>query len=272
MTTLDLFAMAQENTEHLASECAKHTGLVVELAESVARDGRLSVTMTLDRLRAFLEDGRYLSRWEECWRDAAGDETKATQLMSERQGGDWYGPRARFEGSFLHGKNFRYGALYLSGRALMGDKYGPFCTVFSGDAAASWRLIAWLPENSLARYVPDESTLDLERLRREVGAHGSRHHVAAIKHAADMATFSRDAWSTMLCHGDRFIEGIVAEDLSPAMIERMLADAAVWETLKAAARAVLQGDDVTPETEADASRFTDLRAALAKWNLREEMV
>ncbi|MFS8068611.1 MAG: hypothetical protein ACMG6S_19815 [Byssovorax sp.] len=61
MTELDLFLMARENTDHLASECACHTGAAVDLAESVTRDGRLSVTMRFDRLRAFLEGGRYLN-------------------------------------------------------------------------------------------------------------------------------------------------------------------------------------------------------------------
>ena len=59
MTELDLFVMARENAEHLASECAGHTGAVVELAESVTREGRFSVTMRFARLRAFLKDGRY---------------------------------------------------------------------------------------------------------------------------------------------------------------------------------------------------------------------
>ncbi len=277
MVLLDLFELAQENAAHLASDCAEHTGLVVELARSVESDGRLSVTMRYDRLRDFLAGGRYLNPWEECQRDAGGDEAQAERLWSTKQGNAWAAPRARFEGSFVHGKRFRYGALYTGGRALVDregtpTKYGPFCSVFRADAAASWRLIAWLPANSVERYVPDAHTFDVERLTREVGAHGSRHHVAAIKHAGDVATYARPEWPTMLCHGDRFVEGIVAEDLVPAAVERMLVDAAVWEKLRAAAGAVLDGDDVTPEMEADASRFTELRAALSKWSLREEMV
>jgi hypothetical protein len=42
MILLDIFVMAQENAPRLASECAKHTGAVVEFAQSVERDGRLS--------------------------------------------------------------------------------------------------------------------------------------------------------------------------------------------------------------------------------------
>ena len=53
MTELDLFVMARENAAHLASECAGYTGAVVELAESVIREGRLSVTMRFERLRDF---------------------------------------------------------------------------------------------------------------------------------------------------------------------------------------------------------------------------
>ncbi len=271
MTELDLFVMARENTEHLASACAGHTGAVLELAESVARNGRLSVTMTLDRLDPFLVSGRYLSRWEECSRDAEGDETKATQLMVDRQK-EYYGKRVLFDGSFVHGKKFRYGALYIGGRALVGGKYGPFCAVFSMDAAQSWQLIAWLPANSLEQYFPDGRTFHVEQLKHEVGAHGSRHHVAAIKHANDTSKYPRDDWSTMLCHGDCFIEGIVAEELLPSAVELILVDAALWKTLQDAENAVLDGDDVDPQTLADGNRFTKLRVALAKRNLTPEMI
>lgn len=271
MTTLDLFAMARENADHLASECAKHTGVMVEFAASVARDGRLSVSMKFDRLHSFLEGGRYLNPWEECSRDAAGDDTKAAELMSERQKG-WYGRRALFDGSFVHGKKFRYGALYTAGRALVDSKYGPFCAVFSVEAALSWGLIAWLPENSLERYVPDERTFHIEQLKREVGAHGSQHHLAAIKHANDVAAWPRDEWPTLLCYGARFIEGIVADELVPSAVERMLVDAALWKSLQDAADAVLDGDDVDEQQQADADRFAKLRLGFAKQRLAEEMV
>ena len=107
MVLLDLFTMATENAARLAAECARHAALVVEFARSVEQDGRLSVTMRYERLRDFLEGGRYLNPWEECLRDAGGDALLAEQLMAERQGPEWYGRRARFEGSFVHGKAFR---------------------------------------------------------------------------------------------------------------------------------------------------------------------
>ena len=52
MTTLDLFAMARENADHLASECAKHTGMVVEFAQSVERECRRRLTRSHVRRRA----------------------------------------------------------------------------------------------------------------------------------------------------------------------------------------------------------------------------
>jgi hypothetical protein len=260
MTTLDLFAMARENADHLASECAEHTGLVVELAESVARDGRLSVTMKFARLHSFLDGGRYLNPWEECSRDAAGDDASAVELMAERQG-VWYGRRAMFDGSFVHGKKFRYGALYTGGRALVDSRYGPFCAVFSMDAARSWDLIAWLPENSLERYVPDERTFHVEQLKREVGAHGSRHHVAAIKHAGDAATCHRDTWPMMLCYGDRFIEGIVADDLLPEHVERLLADRGSWKEMLRANAALIAGS-ATAEQDTKAKQYRAIKASM----------
>lgn len=257
MTALDLFVMARENIGRLAAQCAAHTGVVVEFTESVARDGRLSATMQFQRLRAFLEGGRYLNPWEECSRDAAGDEAKATELMVARQK-DWYGRRALFDGSFVDGKKFHYGALHTGGRALVDGNYGPFCAVFSGEAGRSWSSVAWLPGNSLELYVPDEHTLRVEELRREVGAHESRHHVAAIKHAGDVETWRREEWPTKLCGGDRFIEGIVADDLLLAGVEHLLADRGSWREMLRANSAVIAGR-ATAEQHAKALQYRTLK-------------
>ncbi|MFT3769328.1 MAG: hypothetical protein QM820_28150 [Minicystis sp.] len=271
MGLFDIFEMALANAGHLADQCAGHAAVVVEFAQIVEKDGRLSVTMRLDRLRDFLGGGHFLNPWEECYRDAGGDPKAAEQLMADRQK-EWYGRRALFEGSFDGGKLFRYGALYTRGRGLIDSRYGPFCSVFRADAADAWKRVAWLPANSLKRYVPDDRTFNVERLRGEVGAHGARHQVAAIKHAEDVAVRPQDEWPTLLCQGDRFVEGIVAEDLVPAAVERLLVDTAFWSVLQDAADAVLDGDAVTPQTQADAGRFAEIRAALKKWDLQEEMV
>lgn len=269
---LDLFAMAQENAAQLASQCAEHTGAQVEFARGVEKNGRLSVTMRFERLRDFLEGGRFLNPWDECFRDAGGDEDRAVELLERKQGPEWYGRRALFEGSFAEGRRFRYGALYTGGRALVDSKFGLFCAVFRMDAATAWKLVAWLPANSLERYVPDEKTFDVERMRGEVGAHRSRHHVAAIKHENDVAACPPADWSTLLCEGDRFVEGIVADDLVPPAVERLLVDSAGWKTLEDAVDALLDGDVVEPQTHADADRFHELRAVLKKWDLHEEKV
>jgi hypothetical protein len=268
---LDLFVLARDNAGSLAAICAGHTGAVLELARHVETDGRMSVTMRFDRLREFLQGGRYLNPWEECRRDAGGDEAQARVLMAARQK-EWFGRRVRFEESFLGGKQFRYGALWTGGRGLVDSKYGPFCSVFRAEAADAWQRVAWLPGNSLERYVPDEQTFAVEKLKGEVGAHGSRHHVAAIKHAGDVVGCSPDGWPTLLCHGARFVEGIVVDDLVPSAVERVLVDTALWTTLESAADAVLDGDDVSLQAQADAGRFAEIRAGLAKWSLFEEVV
>ena len=144
--------------------------------------------------------------------------------------------------------------------------------MFGADAAASWGLIAWLPANSVERYVPDEHTLDVEKLAREVGAHGARHQVAAIKHAGDAASRPRAKWPTMLCHGNRFVEGIVAEDPRPprrrarARRFRAVGHAGVRRRRGAGRR---RRD---PAGARGADRFTTLRSALTRWNLHEEKV
>lgn len=77
----------------------------------------------------------------------------------------------------------------------------------------------------------------------------------------------------MLCRGDRFVEGIVDEDLVPHAVERMLVDATLWKALKLkdASKAAMAGD-VTPQTQADAKRFAALRAAFATRSFREETI
>ncbi len=265
MSTLDLFPMARETADHLASECAMHVGAIVEFSRSVEREGRFSVTMKFARIHSFMDGGRYLNPWEECSRDAEGDEAKATQLMVERQKG-WYGRRALFEGSFEHGKKFQYGALYTSGRALVHSKYGPFCAVFGSEAALSWHSIAWLRDNSLQRYVPDNDTFDVELLRREVGPHESRHYIAALKHAADIEAWPPEGWSTMLCGGDRFVEGIVVDDLLPEQIERLLADHDTWTDMLRANTAFLAGRADAVQC-VKASQYRALKSTMKRQNV-----
>ncbi len=265
MPVLDLFTMARENIDHLASECANHTGAVVELAQSVEREGRLSVTMKSDRLLSFMEGGRYLNPWEECSRDAGGDETKVAQLMEERQGKKWYERRLHFEGSFVDGKKFRYGALYTGGRALI-PAWGPFCAVFDMNAARLWPFVAWVPANSLERYAPDKDTFDVDRLRREVGPHEARHQVAAIKHAHEVDAWPPDEWSAKLCCDDRFVEGIVANDLVPHEVERLLAERDSWqEILRANAELIAGGGTI--EQKAKAAQYRALKRSMKARNM-----
>ena len=58
----------------------------------------------------------------------------------------------------------------------------------------------------------------------------------------------------------------------PSAVERVLVDTLLWNSFQDAADAVLDGDDVDDQTQADADRFTVLRVGLTSRNLSEEMV
>lgn len=274
MPTHDLFAMAHANAATLATDFNARSAddcLLTEFANRVALEGRLSVTMKFARLRAFLEFGRYRNPWEEAHDDAGGDSAAAEALMRKRQG-TYYERRALFDGSFEQGKRFHYGALHLEGRALLDSTYGTYCALFSPAAAQAWCSVAWLPDNSLLQYVAaDASAIDMPRLEREVGPHDGRQHVAGLKHADKLATWARDEWGSQLCHDGCFVEGIVADTMTPSELEpRVLADQTHWQQLLDAEDALIDDAVVTEEQKADADRLVVLREALAKHGLSVE--
>lgn len=274
MSTYDLFAMARANAANLAAIFDVRGAAdepLTEFAERVEREGRLSVTMKFDRLRAFLELGRYRNPWEEALDNAGGDSAAADALVREQQG-RYYARRALFDGSFEQGKCFHYGALYLEGRALLNSTYGTYCALFSPTAAQAWSSVAWLPDNSLLRYVADDaSAIDMMRLAQDVGPHNGRHHVAGIKHANDIATWARDAWGSQLCRDGCFVEGIVADTMTPTELEpRLLADQTHWQQLLDAEDALLDYDAMTAAQAADNERLVVLREALKKYGFTVE--
>jgi hypothetical protein len=269
MSLIDLFDMARQNAAQLADTCATQTNVVRAFAEYIVKESKLSVTMKSARLQAFLAGGRYLNPWEECQRNVGEDDAAVAQEMAKRQG-EWYGRRARFDGSFVDGKKFRYGVLYVTGRALVDSKYGPFCTVFRFDAVVSWKSIAWLPGNSLEWYVPDEHTLHLDKLRGDVGTHSSRHHVAAIKHCNDVAGWPREDWSTRFCNNAQFIEGIVVDDMLVKHIERVLVDRNTWRDMLKANAKCLAGIGAA-EHLAKATHYKTFKQLLTATNLLESL-
>ena len=187
--------------------------------------------------------------------------------MRETQG-SYYERRAKFDGSFVNGKKFRYGTLFLGGKGLLNSKYGPFCTVFSLQAAEDWGSVAWLPENSLEQYVPEKIPLvvEFELLQRDIGAHRSRHHVTALKHSAEVVTRPPEEWPTMLCSGTCFVEGIVADELVPEQAERFLVDRDAWMTMLRANAAFIAGS-ATAEQQAKASQYRTLKSATRARNM-----
>src|SRR5262249_22128730 len=121
--------------------------------------------------------------------------------------------------SFTDGERFVYGALNIGGE---GVNYGVFCVVLD-DMVPRAESTAFLPENSLDRYVKPAAVLALDEdaLRREEATPAQRHSIAALRHTDDIATLEAPAWAVMLCSGERFVEAIFVGEITPERIAEL---------------------------------------------------
>ncbi len=219
MALLDLFALAASNDAALAAELdTKRRMLSADLAarmgsfcEAIIQRGHISINMKPWKMRDLLRRGRYPRIYEIAEENAAAAGHSTEDELRAMQGGH-YERRVRFDRSFENGERFLYGALNIGGN---GTNYGVFCIVLADDATDA-RSTAYLPENSLDRYVQPAAvlTFDQARLRREVATPMQRHCVAALKHADDLAACEPPAWDTMLCSGGTFVEAIFVADVT----------------------------------------------------------
>ncbi len=257
MPPLDLFALAQENDDALAASLAalcgtlpgEHGERMGSFCRAVTEQGSVSVNMKPWKMRRLLHRERYPTIYEIAKERAAARATDEEDELRAMQGA-YYERRVLFDRSFVDGERFLYGALNIGGA---GVDYGVFCVVVAGEVTRP-ESTAFLPENSLVRYVRPAASLALDEaaLRREVGSPAQRHSVAGLKHADDIARHPAPAWATMLCSGDRFVEAIFVGDVTPDRIAELrlkkdevarlsdLAFEAMMGTLPAADRAELE--------------------------------
>lgn len=223
---LDLYELARlngdrmrERYERLRDGSPGGSDTVERFCQRVERDGHVSINTRSARLLWMLRNGYYPNPHDEA-RERARKEGGDSEDYLRRQQGDFYRKRVTFERSFVDGESFRYGALNIGGAGL--SYYGLYCLVLR--APADGELVALLPANSLMRFMNDELRLDALALKREVAPWPNRHHMAACKHAHDVASIPDAAWPTMICYAtemdESFMEIILGSPVtSQALIE-----------------------------------------------------
>ena len=231
---LDLYELAQANGDDMRQrylqardESAAAADAVERFCERVERDGRVSINTRSKRLLWMLRNGYYPNPHDEA-RERARLEGGDSEEYLKQQQGSWYHKRVRFERSFKDGESFRYAALNIEGTGL--SYYGLYCLVLRDPQD---ELAALLPANSLKRFVYDEGgepRLDEAAIRREVSSWPHRHHLAACKHADDVASTPAVEWPKMMCHAtaekESFVEIILGSGVTPRDLKEVRVDKA----------------------------------------------
>jgi hypothetical protein len=220
---LDLFAVAEANADSLharfralrEAEPEERALLLHRFADCVHEGGRISINMPMSVLERFLSRGEYLNVHELVAWEATYSSKPAEQLLQERLPG-YYERRIAFDRSLENGEELRYGFLSIGGPGA--SAYGEFCVVFQDSFPAELLGLAYLPADSLERYLLPGPTLDREALRQDTAPHAQRHCLAALKHAAALADLPEDRWPALLCSEADYIEAIFVGSPTPEAV------------------------------------------------------
>ena len=230
MGRLDLFALALNNDVHLADELAaaragkspEDMAKMERFCHVVQTTGGISVNMKPYKLLGFLRAGRYLTVREIAAEQAASSTSGRSpeDVLRDMQGA-YYDRRVLFETSFEDGERFAYGALNIGGTAGVSG-YGIFCAFLADEATSALRS-AYLPDDSLKRYVKPATPLVLESstLGRDVATGAQRHSLAALKHQDDLATSNEGSWGTLLCGPGCYVEAIFVGEVLPTQVSEL---------------------------------------------------
>jgi hypothetical protein len=225
----------------------------------VAREARVAVNMTTEKVRFFLQDGRYLNPHEVARKLAPSDpEAKLRELQK-----NWYEKRIAFDRHFEHGEAFRYGTVNIGGDGLP-DDYGRFCVVFKRDVTSSAWSTAYLPGNSLELYVigpKDGHLVDEAKVREDVAPHAQRHQLVAIKHANELEATPEAGWPAMLCSGKTFVEAVFVGEATPDGVEEIRLDRTEARRLYGMIKDHFRGK-LDRGAESEAANFAEILDAL----------
>jgi hypothetical protein len=220
---LNLFSVAEANADSLLArfravreaESEERALLLNRFASRVHERGRISINMPMSVLEQFLSRGEYLNVHELVSWEATHSSKSAEQLLQERLP-DYYERRIAFDRSLEQGEEFRYGFLSIGGPGA--SAYGEFCVVFQDSFPAELLGLAYLPTDSLRRYLLPGPTLDREALSQDAAPHSQRHCLATLKHAAALTDLPEDRWPTLLCSAEDYIEAIFLGTPTPEAV------------------------------------------------------
>ncbi len=249
---LDLYELARlngdsmrERYEQVRDGSSGDADAVERFCQQVERDGRVSINARSARVLSMLRNGSYPNPYDEA-RERARREGGDSEEYLKQQQGDFYPKRVTFDRSFVDGESFRYASLNIGGAGL--SYYGLYCLVLCdpGDGDRS----ALLPANSLKLFMNDEPRLDAAALRREVAPWPNRHHLAACKHAREVARIPDAGWLRMMCHAtetdESFVEVILGSPVTPqALIEVRVDEARLGDLVAGAVTGALTGSERT---------------------------
>ncbi len=233
---MDLFAVAKLNGPDLEARLSVVRGALSageqasldSFGRCVRDDGRIALNMRPSVLLSFLISAQHQNIYE--WAAArAARSTKTSQQIIREQLGAFYERRVTFDGFFVQGTRFRYGALNIGGAGA--SYYGSYCSIIKPDAPDQKLDVAYLRADSLKTYMLPGPSVDAPAIQRDAAPHAARHCLASIKHVHEVTATAESAWPRLLCNDHDFVEAIFRGDLTTDDLECVRMAKADYEML-----------------------------------------
>ncbi|HWM95266.1 MAG TPA: hypothetical protein VN493_31215 [Thermoanaerobaculia bacterium] len=229
----DLFAIAAENTDTLERNVTAllagippaHLDSLTRYSDTIQRDSRISVNMLQTMISSFLSLQQHWNMYEWAHSMAKLSSRAPEEILRERLG-DFYERRIAFDGRFVNGESFRYGALNIGGLGTW--YYGEYCVVLKEEVSHRPE-VAYLRSDSLKTYMRPGPAVDEEAIRRDAAPHTHRHCLALLKHAERAPSTEEPRWPAMLCSNDDYVEAIFTGQLTPDQVEAVRMPKADYE-------------------------------------------
>lgn len=210
---INLFKLAQDNSSSLQSRFEdfkgkrppKELATIERCAELVLTTSRVSMNMRPSVLSELIANGPYQNTYERAQELSELSGRSAEAILRETLR-EYYDRRIAFDGAFEDGRSFRYGALNIGGPGT--TSYAQFCCVLSSSSPVDPGDIAYLKSDSLKNYVGRDNAVRKDALARDVATHGSRHHIAVLKHVDQIVAAPEEEWAELICSNEDCIEAI----------------------------------------------------------------
>ena len=211
--TMNIFALAGDNSSSLQArfESAKAEKSLEELAtierfaERVLGTSQVSINMYPWVLAGIIVKGEYKNIYEWAEEQSSLSGRSMDEILREKLG-SFCDRRLAFDGSFEHGRSFRYGALNMGGVCGFGDR--PFCIVLRQDFPERADAVAYLRSDSLKTYVDAAGRIDEQTLAEGLASHSSRHYLTTLKHIGQIPVTHETEWHLLVCSDKDYVEAI----------------------------------------------------------------